>query len=177
MKTSGAGGFSSDSSIGGRTSSSTYISSVIILKTRIVYNEIIAVHTIVISLHDLFIALKVREDVWVDDSELHLERDESFRDLFDLLQPRARAEDLVRIYGEKNNLIYSKLGGTDGSRNRKGMLDFASLAVSFSSRRVGIIITAQGRKRTVVDTERARDEALEAAAQRLIIGLGDWVHN
>ena len=45
---------------------------------------------------DLFIAIKVREDVWVDDTELHLEREELFKDLFDLMQPRARLEDLVR---------------------------------------------------------------------------------
>lgn len=48
---------------------------------------------------DLLTALKVCEDVWLDDSELHLERDESFRDLFDLMQPRSRIEDLVRVYG------------------------------------------------------------------------------
>jgi len=37
---------------------------------------------------DLYIALKVREDVWMDETELHLERDESFKDLFDLMQVR-----------------------------------------------------------------------------------------
>lgn len=37
---------------------------------------------------DLYIALKVREDVWADETELHLERDESFKDLFDLMQVR-----------------------------------------------------------------------------------------
>lgn len=47
---------------------------------------------------DQFISIKVREDVWVDDSELHLEREELFKDLFDLMQPRARLEDLVRAY-------------------------------------------------------------------------------
>jgi hypothetical protein len=35
---------------------------------------------------DLYIALKVREDVWMDETELHLERDECFKDLFDLMQ-------------------------------------------------------------------------------------------
>ncbi|VDC02880.1 unnamed protein product [Peniophora sp. CBMAI 1063] len=126
---------------------------------------------------NLFIALKVREDVWADDSELHLERDESFRDLFDLLEPRARMEDLVRVYGERSGLIYSRLvKANEHHTSHKGMLDFATLAVSFSSRRVGIVVTAQGRKRTVVDTERARDEPLETAAQRLAIDLGDCVH-
>ena len=54
---------------------------------------------------DLFIALKVREDVWADESELHLEREESFKDLFDLLQPRARLEDLVRHYGTREGVV------------------------------------------------------------------------
>ena len=54
---------------------------------------------------DLFIALKVREDVFVDDSELHLEREDMFKDIFDLAQPRARLEDLVRIYGVKEGVI------------------------------------------------------------------------
>ncbi|KAH0579594.1 hypothetical protein H2248_002445 [Termitomyces sp. 'cryptogamus'] len=46
---------------------------------------------------DKFIALKVREDVWADDSELHLERDEAYKDLFDHVQPCARLEDQVRV--------------------------------------------------------------------------------
>ena len=54
---------------------------------------------------DLFIALKVREDVWADESELHLEREESFKDLFDLMQPRARVEDLVRTYGVRDGSV------------------------------------------------------------------------
>ncbi|KAJ2931438.1 hypothetical protein H1R20_g5713, partial [Candolleomyces eurysporus] len=44
---------------------------------------------------DLFIALKVREDVFVDDSELHLEREDMFKDIFDHAQPKARLEDLA----------------------------------------------------------------------------------
>lgn len=35
---------------------------------------------------DLFIALKAREDVWIDETVLHLEREESFKDLFFMLQ-------------------------------------------------------------------------------------------
>ncbi len=54
---------------------------------------------------DLFIVLKVREDVWVDDSELHLEHEESFKDLFDLLQPRSRLEDLVHFYGTRDGAV------------------------------------------------------------------------
>lgn len=35
---------------------------------------------------DLFISLKAREDVWLDETDLHLEREESFNDLFSLMQ-------------------------------------------------------------------------------------------
>ncbi|KAH0579601.1 hypothetical protein H2248_002452 [Termitomyces sp. 'cryptogamus'] len=54
---------------------------------------------------DKFIALKVREDVLADESELHLERDEAYKDLFDHAQPRARLEDLVRVYGVQSGII------------------------------------------------------------------------
>lgn len=60
---------------------------------------------------DLYLSVKVREDVWADDSELHLEREESFKDLFDLMQPRARTEDLVRAYGEKAGVIAVESAG------------------------------------------------------------------
>ena len=54
---------------------------------------------------DRFITLKVREDVFSDDSSLHLEGDDKFRDLFNLAQPQARLEDLVRISGLKEGVI------------------------------------------------------------------------
>ncbi|KAJ7641475.1 hypothetical protein FB45DRAFT_1053977 [Roridomyces roridus] len=152
---------------------------------------------------DLFIALKVREDVWLDDSELHLERDESFKDIFDLTQPRSRLEDLVRVYGVREGVIttdglappYSGYGSgnltpspTSGvfrtpavvhSSSGKGKqivrslkpapLQFSSLSVSFSPRRVGLVLTTAGKsRRTIVETERTRDERLESAAKRLV---------
>ena len=54
---------------------------------------------------DRFITLKVREDVFSDDSSLHLEGDDKFRDLFNLAQPQARLEDLVRICGFKEGVV------------------------------------------------------------------------
>lgn len=54
---------------------------------------------------DRFIALKVREDVFLDESELHLEREDMFKDLFDHAQPKARLEDLVRSYGIRKGVI------------------------------------------------------------------------
>ncbi|KAJ7757067.1 hypothetical protein B0H16DRAFT_1537904, partial [Mycena metata] len=203
---------------------------------------------------DLFIALKVREDVWSDDSELHLERDESFTDLFNLMQPRSRLEDLVREYGVAEGVIYidrrrprspaasassidlrgsqsspapaptstilrsaashaaltarlsTASAASSSSSNSfwrmtigkgKGKavepvqppsmkvtitpLPFSALSVSFSSRRVGLVLTtpnarrSTGSKRTVVEVTRTRDEQLEVAARRLVWELRDWL--
>ncbi|KAJ6515199.1 hypothetical protein C8R47DRAFT_1090454 [Mycena vitilis] len=155
---------------------------------------------------DLFIALKVREDVWADDSELHLERDESFKDLFDLAQPRSRLEDLVRVYGLREGVVsidsaapsYTSSGNVTPSptsgvfRNpphtptwkgkqpvrslKPAPIPFSSLTVSFSPRKVGLQMGTAGKsKRTIVETERTRDERLEAAAKRLVRQLALWL--
>lgn len=52
-----------------------------------------------------YIAVKVRQDVFADDTELHIEPEEAFRDLFDVAQPRARLEDLTRIYGVREGVV------------------------------------------------------------------------
>jgi len=155
---------------------------------------------------DLFIALKVREDVWTDDSELHLERDESFKDLFDLAQPRSRLEDLIRVYGLREGVVsidgpapsYGSGSGnvtpspTSGvfrnppARSAKGKqvvrslkptaLPFSSLSVFFSPRKVGLLLGTAGKsKRTIVETERSRDERLEVTAKRLVRLLVTWL--
>ncbi|KAI0270388.1 hypothetical protein BC834DRAFT_861096 [Gloeopeniophorella convolvens] len=100
---------------------------------------------------DLFIALKVRDDVWADDTELHLGQPEAFRDLFDLSQPRARLEDLLR----------ARLDG-----------DLRGYSVTFAPRRVGVIGPS---RRTVAEVERTRDEALEVAAKRLARRLREYL--
>ncbi|KAJ7117911.1 hypothetical protein C8R43DRAFT_934381 [Mycena crocata] len=158
---------------------------------------------------DFFIALKVREDVWLDDSELHLERDEAFKDLFDLAQPRSRLEDLVRIYGLREGVVSidsapasygSSVGNSSPSptsgafhnspltpvRVSKGKqpirtlkptpIPFASLSVSFSPRKVGLVMATAGKsKRTIVETNRTRDERLEFTAKRLVGELVAWL--
>ncbi|KAJ6632571.1 hypothetical protein B0H10DRAFT_1938160 [Mycena sp. CBHHK59/15] len=154
---------------------------------------------------DFFIALKVREDVWADDSELHLERDESFKDLFDLAQPRSRLEDLVRIYGLREGVVAVDSGGapayasagnmspspTSGvfrnspvhSRSKQpartlkpAPVPFSSLSVTFSPRKVGLQMGTPGKsKRTVVETDRTRDERLEVTAKRLVRQLAAWL--
>jgi hypothetical protein len=54
---------------------------------------------------DRFITLKVREDVFSDESSLHLEGDDKFRDLFNMAQPQARLEDLIRICGLREGAV------------------------------------------------------------------------
>ena len=139
---------------------------------------------------DLFIALKVREDVWMDDSELHLEREESFKDLFDLNQPRSRLEDLIRVYGEREGIVIgspaappnasSSPTNSSSQRNRVSFglnpIPFSALSISFSTRRVGLVVTTTTmRKRTIVEVSRGRDEKLEVAAKKLVRELAIWL--
>ena len=151
---------------------------------------------------DLFIALKVREDVWADDSELHLEREESFKDLFDLLQPRARLEDLVHHYGAREGAIAVPLSsgltpvattpissptkksfgkdagfvrGSSGGAGTVATIPFSALTASFSPRAVGLVLTTKERKRKIVEIPRARDETLEVSAKKLARELKGWL--
>ncbi|KAH9856200.1 hypothetical protein C2E23DRAFT_750193 [Lenzites betulinus] len=133
---------------------------------------------------DLYIALKVREDVWTDDSELHLEREESFKDLFDLMQPRARLEDLIRAAGRREGIIsvMSSSGTTplvSSPSPKKGCttrpLPFHALSVSYSPRSVGVVLMTKERKRTIVQVPRSREETLEDSAKKLVRELRAWV--
>ncbi|KAF8200292.1 hypothetical protein BJ912DRAFT_898313 [Pholiota molesta] len=54
---------------------------------------------------DRFILLKIRHDVLADESSLHLDREDAFRDLFEVAQPRARLEDLVREIGARRGVV------------------------------------------------------------------------
>jgi hypothetical protein len=146
---------------------------------------------------DLFIAVKVREDVWMDDSVLHNEREESFKDLFDHSQPRSRLEDLIRVYGGREGLISypsptssasgsspsssSPRSGSGSSRfstpNNRGItpIPFSSISASFSPRKVGLVLTSQGRKRTIVEVSRDRNDKLEISAKKLVRELRVWL--
>ncbi|KAJ7582572.1 hypothetical protein C8J56DRAFT_955142 [Mycena floridula] len=54
---------------------------------------------------DLFIALLAHEDLFLDATTLHLPREEAYKDLFDLVQPRSRLEDLVKQEGIKLGVV------------------------------------------------------------------------
>ncbi|KAH9970269.1 hypothetical protein BJV74DRAFT_784473 [Russula compacta] len=103
---------------------------------------------------DLFIALKVHDDLWADESALHLGQPEAFRDLFDLMQPRARLEDLLCAYLAPTHL------------------DFTAYGITFAPRRVGIVGPS---RRTIVEVERTKDEKLEVAAKRLARELKEYL--
>ncbi|KAE9407119.1 hypothetical protein BT96DRAFT_176882 [Gymnopus androsaceus JB14] len=62
---------------------------------------------------DLFIALLAHEDFLLDATSLHLPREEAYKDLFDMVQPRSRLEDLVLEEGVKAGLVYQ--GNTPSS--------------------------------------------------------------
>ncbi|KZT55362.1 hypothetical protein CALCODRAFT_484826 [Calocera cornea HHB12733] len=114
---------------------------------------------------DMFIAFQVRQNVLRDESELHLEAGhEGVKDLFELMQPRARTEDLVRKYALRAGVI--SVGTTYSSGDR---IPFRQLSVSFSQRKVGLVRTLGGRKRQVlVEIGRDRMETLESVAKRLV---------
>lgn len=124
---------------------------------------------------DLFIALKVHEDVWTDESELHLEREDSFKDLFDLMQPRARLEDLVRLYGTRAGAVH--VAGLSSSVPPSGarLVPFNLLFVSFAPRKVGLSLATKQRRRTIVEVVRTQDQTLEASAVLLVRELAAWV--
>lgn len=147
---------------------------------------------------DLFIALKVHEDVMMDDTEFHLEREESFKDLFDLMQPRSRLEDLVRDYGLREGVVHpnppsvSSSSASSGSQpldsigssssttrhtstNRPTPIPFSSLSISFSPRKVGLFLSTASRRRTILEIARTRDEKLEFTAKKLVKQLKIWL--
>ncbi|KAF8624069.1 hypothetical protein AX15_006080 [Amanita polypyramis BW_CC] len=183
---------------------------------------------------DLFIALKAHEDVWADESELHLERHEAFKDLFDLHQPRSRLEDLVRTYGVQGGVItvrnaqsrtssmYSTPSAStttlasssksqhspQPSQSPRSVsrpffsfwkapprvstpavvrppptawsimpIPFHLLSVSFTPRKVGLVLTERQRKRTIVEVQRDKEELLENTSRQLVSELKYWLQH
>ena len=127
----------------------------------------------------MFIALKVRQDVYMDDTEFHLESTESFKDLFDFSQPKSRLEDLIRNYGVKEGAIsVSDQAETPRqvAASRPAPVPYSALSVTFSIRKVGLVLTTRTGKRTILEETRRRDERLEATAKLLVFGLRDMLY-
>jgi hypothetical protein len=127
---------------------------------------------------DLFIALKVRQDVYMDDTEFHLESTESFRDLFDFSQPKSRLEDLIRQYGAKEGVISvpDQIGAPRSRASRPAPVPCSALSVTFSIRKVGLVLTTRSGKRTILEESRTREERLESTAKLLVFGLRDMLY-
>ena len=115
----------------------------------------------------------------MDDTEFHLENTESFRDLFDFNQPKSRLEDLIRLYGVKEGVI-SDSDRAEAPRkmvaSRPAPVQYSALSVSFSIRKVGLVLTTRTGKRTMLEENRTRDERLESTAKLLVIGLRDMLY-
>ncbi|KAF9791920.1 hypothetical protein BJ322DRAFT_1202101 [Thelephora terrestris] len=127
---------------------------------------------------DLFIALKVRQDLYMDDTEFHLENTESFRDLFDYMQPKSRLEDLILHYGAKEGVVSgSEKVGTPRTAvtPRLSPVPYSALGVNFSIRKVGLVLTTRTAKRTILEENRTREEKLESTAKLLVLGLRDML--
>jgi hypothetical protein len=136
---------------------------------------------------DLFIALRVREDLYSAGTSLHLTADESFRDVFDLMQPKARMEDLLFARGTKYGYItlrdgdrgqYNPDGPVRGSGPRLPPVQSSAIQVSFSPRKATLLVVMVGNKRvTIAEAKRERNEKLEYAARTLGKALQAWVNS
>jgi hypothetical protein len=82
--------------------------------------------------------LKICDDVRCDETELHLGSEDTFSDLFELMQPRSRVEDLVRLFGVQTGVIAGEEEAqySPSRRSRSKKLMFESLSVNFSPRKV-----------------------------------------
>ena len=125
---------------------------------------------------DHFIALKVRQDVYSDDTEFHLESTESYKDLFDYTQPKRRLEDLICYYGVKEGVIYVTGEPPTAVPPRPQPVSYSVLSVNFSIRKVGLVLTTRTGKRTILEEKRDREEPLESTAKLLVLGLRDMLN-
>ncbi|KAK0210377.1 hypothetical protein DFS33DRAFT_1251632, partial [Desarmillaria ectypa] len=61
---------------------------------------------------DRFISLLAHEDHLLDTSDLHLPREEAYKDLFDLVQPKSRLEDLTAEQGCRLGIVPTSLSSS-----------------------------------------------------------------
>ncbi|KAL9710720.1 hypothetical protein Ac2012v2_006256 [Leucoagaricus gongylophorus] len=102
---------------------------------------------------DRFIVLTVRHNLLAAHSLLHSHRPDSFRDLFNYHQPKARLEDLVRSYGLQQGLS----------------IPFTTLSVSLSPRTISLVSGSGPHRRTLAHV--LRQGSLEQSAQSLVTQL------
>lgn len=125
---------------------------------------------------DRFLVLKICDDIRADQTELHLGSEDSFADIFDLMQPRSRVEDLLRVFGVQTGVISvagdSPYSPVSSRQSRSKKLAFETLSVNFSPRKLSLVQTDHNRrKHTLVEIQRTKTETLEVSAKRLIRAL------
>ncbi|THV07851.1 hypothetical protein K435DRAFT_576839, partial [Dendrothele bispora CBS 962.96] len=129
---------------------------------------------------DKFIAVLAHEDFLLDSTSLHLGRSEAYKDIFDLMQPKTRLEDLVAIEGARFGVISLGRSSPPPSIASDSIpeitpIPFSCVSVSFSPRKLALVYSpSPTTKRTLVEVERSREETLEVCAKRLVTALRDW---
>ncbi|PBK96423.1 hypothetical protein ARMGADRAFT_988222 [Armillaria gallica] len=133
-----------------------------------------------LSTLDLFIALLAHEDLMLDSTSLHLPREEAYKDLFDMVQPKTRLEDLVIEEGVKAGVIQID-PPIPPPRPQRTVHPIPSdyLSISFTPRKVALVYTqpsTNASRKTIVEVVRNnRDEPLETCAANLVAALGEWL--
>ena len=97
-------------------------------------------------------------------------------DLFELLQPRARVEDLLIQYGGEDGFVRRESGGGgDEKKDEEGMIWEEDVSVQLSSRKAKVLLpfaseSSRGRSiaKVVGEVDRAEGEALEMVAAKLV---------
>ncbi|KAK0228161.1 hypothetical protein IW262DRAFT_1265088 [Armillaria fumosa] len=82
---------------------------------------------------DRFISLLAHEDRLLDTSDLHLPREEAYKDLFDLVQPKSRLEDLIAEQGTRLGVVVLDRLRPKGHRSTNSGLSFPSTTTSTST--------------------------------------------
>ncbi|KAJ3922517.1 hypothetical protein F5877DRAFT_33611 [Lentinula edodes] len=85
--------------------------------------------------------------------------------------------------GKENSPYFMDIDNNSNERKVSlSPLPFRSLSISFSTRKIrstygalGVSYNSRGRKRTIVEVQRDRDEALEVSVRRVVRGLREWM--
>lgn len=82
---------------------------------------------------DRFISLLAHEDRLLDASDLHLPREEAYKDLFDLVQPKSRLEDLIAEQGCSCGVVVFDRLRSKGHRSTNSGLSVVSVSSAMTS--------------------------------------------
>ncbi|KAK0502858.1 hypothetical protein EDD18DRAFT_1306165 [Armillaria luteobubalina] len=118
----------------------------------------------------------------------------AYKDLFDLVQPKSRLEDLIAEQGTRLGSCRPRLSASKRPPPSLEPIPFSTLSISFSPRSIGLVYllilslwrehvralsmsmnASVLRKKTLVVISRTRDEPLEVSAKRLIQSLQTWL--